>query len=60
LPWPIAGLGGFAPIKRLNQFTALVLAADTLNTRSSHLQYNYGNGPDKRRKSGKKCLRNVR
>ena len=39
LPIPTAGLGAFAPIKRLKQFTALILASDTLIPRSSQLQY---------------------
>jgi len=40
LPMPTAGLGTFAPIKRLKQFTALILVVGTLNPQSSHLQYN--------------------
>jgi len=57
---PTAGLGGLAPINRLKQFTAFVLAADTLVPRPSHLQYNSRNWPDERRNSGKNRPCNVR
>ncbi|HKQ11309.1 MAG TPA: hypothetical protein VJS85_08980 [Rhizomicrobium sp.] len=50
---PTAGLGAFAPIKRLKQFTALILASGTLIPRSSQLQYISRNWPDEWRKTGK-------